>query len=202
MNMLQDFLHVFIPLLIIVNPASTVTLFTILSKNSSKKDRKIVSRNTVIYATVLLIIFSFTGFTILKLLNISIYSFLIAGGVLLIVVGLDMVRSGIQFGEQYIKGQKPLLNYSLVPLALPSLSGPGAITFSLVKIQTAEWWLILLSILLTMVIVFIILLKANNIIRFLGEKGMDALTRVMGLLIVAISVQFIIDGISLWISTY
>jgi len=113
-----------------------------------------------------------------------------------------MVRSGKQFGEQYIKGDKPLISYSLVPLALPSLSGPGAITYSIVKMQTTDWWLILLSILLVMVLVFILLLGANKIIRFFGEKGMDALTRIMGLLIAAISVQFIIDGISLWISSY
>ena len=206
--MIDVFLSVFIPLLIIVNPSSTLALFSAITSKSSKKERMQTAKRTVTYASILLIIFAIAGSSILEYLGIDIYSLRIAGGILLAFVGLDMVRRGEQFGET-TPGKGEQVDYSLVPLAMPSLSGPGAITVTIVSMRTLtvtySWWfsilIAIISIVLTLFITYIIFSSSGIIIRILGNKGMDAFTRVMGLLTVAIAVQFALTGLASWITT-
>jgi len=203
--MIDAFLEVFIPLFIIVNPASTLALFSVITGKYSKKERQRTARNASIYAMVLLIIFAIAGSGILGFLGIQIYSLRVAGGILLGFVGLDMLRRGEQFGESP-PGKEQKTDYALVPLALPSLSGPGAITITIVSMQSAswfslQWWLVIIAIILTMLLTFVIFMSSVFVIKFFGRKGMDALTRVMGLLTVAIAVQFALTGLAGWIPT-
>jgi multiple antibiotic resistance protein len=206
--MIQELLSVFIPLLIIVNPSSTLALFSAVTSKYSKKNRNITAKNAVKYAAILLIIFAVSGSSILEYLGIEIYSLRIAGGILLAFVGLDMVRRGEQFGEGDPKKEEKV-DYALVPLAMPSLAGPGAITVTIVSMKNLTVnlnWIIalilaIISIILTLIITYIIFMGSSVIIRVLGKKGMDAFTRVMGLLTVAIAVQFALTGISDWILT-
>ena len=208
MVMLVEFLSVFVPLLIIVNPASTLALFSAITSRYSKKERKRTAKSAAIYAAILLIIFAIAGSSILEYLGIEIYSLRIAGGILLAFVGLDMVRRGEQFGESP-PGKEQKADLALVPLAMPSLSGPGAITVTIVSMKTltvdSSWvfaiLIVFVAILLIMFITYVIFLGSSLVIRILGKKGMDAFTRVMGLLTVAIAVQFALIGIAEWIST-
>lgn len=206
--MINVFLSVFIPLIIIVNPSSTLALFSVITSKCSREERLAIAKRSVTYASILLIIFAIAGSSILEYLGIDIFSLRIAGGILLSFVGLDMVRRGEQFGESNPeKGEK--IDFSLVPLAMPSLSGPGAITVTIVSMKTLtvsySWWFSILigimSILLTLFITYLVFSSSGIIIRILGKKGMDAFTRVMGLLTVAIAVQFALTGLASWIST-
>ena len=163
MVMLVEFLSVFVPLLIIVNPSSTLALFSAITSRYSKKERMRTAKNAAVYATILLIIFAVAGSSILEYLRIEIYSLRIAGGILLAFVGLDMVRRGEQFGES-TPGKEQKADYALVPLAMPSLSGPGAITVTIVSMRTLtleNFWVIAIliaiaAILLSMVITYLI----------------------------------------------
>ena len=192
--MIELFLAVFIPLFIIVNPASTLALFSAITSSSSKKERRKTAKNAVMYAAILLIIFALAGSAILEYLGIEIYSLRIAGGILLAFVGLDMTRRGQQFGESP-PGKEQKADYALVPLAMPSLSGPGAITVIIVSMKNLtienSWSyaiiIAMVAIFLTVIITYLIFLSSTFIIKGLGQKGMDAFTRVMGLLTVAIA---------------
>lgn len=207
-TILTVFPAVFIPLFIIVNPSSTLALFSAITSNYSKKERKKTARSSVTYAAVLLFIFAIAGSAILSYLQIEIYSLRIAGGILLVFVGLDMTRRGQQFGESP-PGKEQKADYALVPLAMPSLSGPGAITVTIVSMQNPDfnlsWWVLLMiafaAIILTMIITYFIFLSSTYVIKALGKKGMDAFTRVMGLLTVAIAVQFALTGLASWVQT-
>jgi len=206
--MIEVFLSVFIPLFIIVNPSSTLALFSAITSSYSKVERKKTAKNATIYASILLIIFAIAGSAILEYLQIDIYSLRIAGGVLLAFVGLDMTRRGQQFGET-APGKEQKADFALVPLAMPSLSGPGAITIIIVSMKNLtidnSWYIAFLiaiiAIILTMIITFLIFSSSTYIIKALGKKGMDAFTRVMGLLTVAIAVQFALIGLASWVST-
>jgi multiple antibiotic resistance protein len=205
--MIEYFLAIFIPLFIIVNPSSTLALFSAITSKYTKKNRIKTAKNAVVYAGILLIIFAFAGSAILSYLQIQIYSLRIAGGILLAYVGLDMTRRGQQFGESP-PGKEQKADFALVPLAMPSLSGPGAITVTIVSMQTITdiSWTIriaftIVAILITMIITFLIFLSSGFVIKALGKKGMDAFTRVMGLLTVAIAIQFALTGLASWIST-
>lgn len=204
--MIDYFLGVFIPLIIIVNPSSTLALFSAITRSYSKKERKKTAKNAAVYAAILLIIFAFAGSAILEYLGIEIYSLRIAGGILLAFVGLDMTRRGQQFGES-APGKEQKADYALVPLAMPSLAGPGAITVTIVSMKNLtleiSWYqaiiLAIIAILLTMIITYLIFLSSTFVIKALGKKGMDAFTRVMGLLTVAIAVQFMFLAIEGWL---
>jgi multiple antibiotic resistance protein len=205
--MIEYFLAIFIPLFIIVNPSSTLALFSAVTSSYTKKDRRKTAKSAAIYAAILLIIFAFAGSAILSYLQIQIYSLRIAGGILLAFVGLDMTRRGQQFGESP-PGKEHKADFALVPLAMPSLAGPGAITVTIVSMQTITdiSWTIriaftIIAILITMIITFLIFLSSGFVIKALGKKGMDAFTRVMGLLTVAIAIQFALTGLASWIST-
>jgi multiple antibiotic resistance protein len=208
--MIDVFLAVFIPLIIIVNPSSTLALFSAITSNDSKEKRKKTARSAVTYAAILLIIFAVAGSGILDFLGIDIFSLRIAGGILLAFVGLDMTRRGQQFGESK-PGSEQKADFALVPLAMPSLSGPGAITVTIVSMKIIpgqfgiSWWLSILvafaAIILTMILTYVIFLSSTYVIRVLGKKGMDAFTRVMGLLTIAIAVQFALTGFAEWIPT-
>jgi len=207
-ELIAAFLAIFIPLFIIVNPWSTLALFSAISGRYSKKDRKKLAKNAVKYAAILLIIFALAGSAILEYLGIEIYSLRIAGGILLAFVGLDMTRRGRQFGESHPEKEQKA-DYALVPLAMPSLSGPGAITVIIVSMKiipveyNIAWWfaviLAVVAILLTVIITYFIFLSSTFVIKALGEKGMDAFTRIMGLLTVAIAVQFMFLAIEGWL---
>jgi multiple antibiotic resistance protein len=204
--MIEDFLLVFVPLIIIVNPSSTLALFSAITSSSSKKERRTTAKNAAVYAAILLLIFAIAGSGILDYLGIEIYSLRIAGGILLAFVGLDMTRRGQQFGESP-PGKEQKADFALVPLAMPSLAGPGAITVIIVSMKNLtienSWFysiiIAIIAILLTMVITYLIFLSSGIVIRVLGKKGMDAFTRVMGLLTVAIAVQFMFLAIEGWL---
>ena len=204
--MLALFLEIFIPLFIIVNPSSTLALFSAITSKFNKKERRKTAKNSVFYAAILLFIFAIAGSSILSYLQIQIYSLRIAGGILLAFVGLDMVRRGEQFGESK-PGSEQKADYALVPLAMPSLSGPGAITVTIVSMTTltdkAPWYMLLIlsiiAIILVMILTYIIFLGSDIVIKILGRKGMDAFTRVMGLLTVAIAIQFALTGLGSWL---
>lgn len=208
--MIEAFLFVFVPLFIIVNPSSTLALFSAITSSYPKKERKITAKNAALYAAILLIIFAFVGSAILEYLGIEIYSLRIAGGILLAFVGLDMTRRGQQLGESP-PGKEQKADYALVPLAMPSLAGPGAITVTIVSMKilpsqyNISWWISIIiaviAILLTMIITYMIFLSSTYVIKALGKKGMDAFTRVMGLLTVAIAIQFALTGMDSWIQT-
>ena len=212
-NIPEAFIQVFIPLFIIVNPSSTIALFSAISSSYSKKERKILAKNATMYAAILLIIFAFAGSAILEYLGIEIYSLRIAGGILLAFVGLDMTRRGQQFGETP-PGKEQKADFALVPLAMPSLSGPGAITVIIVSMKnltteatpgqiTIPWYIAIIitisAIFLIMLITYLIFLSSTYVIKVLGKKGMDAFTRVMGLLTVAIAIQFMFTALESWL---
>ena len=207
--MIEAFLALFIPLIIIVNPSSTLALFSAITSNYSKKERQKTAKNSVRYAAILLIIFAFAGSAILEYLGIEIYSLRVAGGILLAFVGLDMTRRGQQFGESP-PGEEHKADFALVPLAMPSLSGPGAITVIIVNMKIVpieyglSWWVVMIlaiiAIIITMILTYIIFLSSKYVIKALGNKGMDAFTRVMGLLTVAIAVQFMFLAIEGWLT--
>jgi len=207
--MIDAFLAVFIPLFIIVNPSSTLALFSAITSNYSKKERKKLALNAVKYAAILLFIFAIAGSGILEYLGIQVYSLRIAGGILLAFVGLDMTRRGQQFGESP-PGKEQKADYALVPLAMPSLSGPGAITVIIVSMKNLTLdipWvyaivIAIIAIVLTMIITYAIFLSSTFVIKVLGKKGMDAFTRVMGLLTVAIAIQFMFTAIQTFLESY
>lgn len=185
-----EVLKMTIALFIVVNPLGNVPIFVGLTKNMDPTQRKKTYQLATITGLILLTFFSLVGQNILVLFGIGWDSFLIAGGILLLIVAIRLLVTG-----GWSEHENSSESVGAVPIGCPLLVGPGAITTSILNIQSFGILATLISVLLTFVIVWLILRFIDPIYRVLGKNGSLVITRVMALLIAAISVQYILDGI-------
>jgi multiple antibiotic resistance protein len=201
--MALDFaIYSFITLFIIVDPVVNVPLFMAILADVNSKNRKIMVKKAVIIAAVVLIIFTLSGNVIFKYLGIEMYSFRIAGGILLFMVSLEMLfgkkpgtKSTLQEEEEAMHKDDVVVT----PLAVPLLTGPGAITSGIVLFNSAksveEEISLFAAILLVFLLSYIILSRSEKLFEKLGHTGTMVIVRIMGLLLAAIAIQFVITGI-------
>ena len=188
---LNDLLKSTVALFVVIDPIGNVPLFIALTKGMEDSDRKRVSKSAIITAASLLIVFAVAGTQILSLFGITIFSFMIAGGVLLFIVSIELLTHGAwRFGQTDNKEDS-----GVVPLAFPLLAGPGAITSVIISFQTYGIVTTMLSIAIVIAITYLVLLMINPIYRLLGRRGSTIVTRVFAIFVAAIAVQYIIEGI-------
>jgi multiple antibiotic resistance protein len=179
-----------IALFVVLNPIGTVPLFIGITQNMKKEERKAVSKTAIITSGIVLVVFAIAGTGILRLFGITIFSFMIAGGVLLFIVAIELLTHGVwRFGGGALPGES-----GVVPLAFPLLAGPGAITSVMISYQAAGFVITILSIAIVIGITYIILLFVNPIYRLLGRHGSMIVTRVFAIFIAAIAIQYVIEG--------
>ena len=199
---LTFFIYAFTSIFAIVNPVSGVMAFISMTSHLSQADKTYIAKRSVVIACIVAIIFSISGEIILKLFNITADSLRVAGGVLLFLVAIDMLfarttRESITSEE--LKDASQRENISVFPIAMPLLTGPGAITTIIVLIRTAEntdsKLIVIGAILLTFFITFLIFRFSDYFNKVVGMTGMLVMTRLMGLFLGAIAVDFISTGI-------
>lgn len=193
--MVQDFLgdlvKSIITLLVVIDPIASVPIIIALTGKMEKKQRTSVSNVTIITVAILLFIFAFVGSSILSIFGISIFSFMIAGGILLFLVSIELLTHGEwRFGSQNLQDES-----GIVPLAFPLLAGPGALTLVILSFETYGMWITILSIVIVLGITYAILRSVQPIYRLLGKRGSMIVTRIFAIIIAAFAVQFVIDGI-------
>ena len=199
-------LTTFVAIFAIVNPVGAMTFFIVLTRSYPKKLRKRVADKAVLAATITLLIFAFVGNYIFLVFGTSIPAFRIAGGILLFTIAFSMMqgeRSRTQLSPQDRQEALEREAIGIVPLGVPMFAGPGAITTVMVLMAEAsspqvDWlrvMIILASILVTMAVGWIMLKNADRIFRRIGRMGAYAISRIMGLILAAIAVQFVILGI-------
>ncbi|MHB8546889.1 MAG: MarC family protein [Nitrosotalea sp.] len=193
--MVQDFLgdlgKAVITLLVVIDPIACIPIIMGLTSKMEKKQRTSISNVTIITVAILLFIFAFIGSSILSTFGISIFSFMIAGGVLLFLVSIQLLTHGDwTFGNQTLQDES-----GVVPLAFPLLAGPGALTLVILSFETYGILITVLSIMIVLGITYAILRSVNPIYRLLGKRGSLIITRIFAIIIAAFAVQFVIDGI-------
>jgi len=180
-----------IALFIIVDPFGNVPIFIGLTEKIGETERKKVFNTATLVAIVLLLVFAFTGQEIFLIFGISIYSFEVAGGLLLVIISIRILISGSLHGIE-----ESTESLGAVPIAMPLLVGPGAITATILNLQTFGTVVTIISVLVVLLLTWIILRQVGSVYRFLGKTGSMVIARVMSLLIAAIAVQYILSGIS------
>ncbi len=184
----------------IVDPLGVVPIFLALTEGMSKQDRRKIALRTSITVFAVLAVFATAGGGIMRVFGFTIDAFKIAGGILLFNVAVDMMRAqrprekGSK--EESIEEREDI---SIVPLAVPMLSGPVAITTVMMHASNVNKWyidfpMLYLAIFIVSGSIFLILVNATNILAKLGETVLKVLTRIMGLLLVVMAVQFCLDG--------
>lgn len=195
-----------ITLLPIINPVSTAILFLGISSHLSKEERNHQITLACIYMTGILVVFLLAGHFIMVLFGISIPGIRIAGGMVIGFLGFRMLfpseENITQGGKQEALEKR---NISFSPLAMPSLSGPGAIATVITMSSSIDgrhgydkvvaFAGVILAIVITAIVSWLVLRSADFVRKLLGVNGVDSLSRIMGFLLVCIGIQFVINGI-------
>ena len=190
-------------ILFLVDPFAALPTFLAITEGADPARRRRIAFKGALTALIILSGFAFAGEEIFRLFGITLPAFEIAGGIILLLIGLDMLqakRSPTQEtpGDTEEAAQKD--DAGIVPLGVPMLAGPGAITSVMVLVGQAQskWQMaaILISIALTALICYLVLGHSGVVVRMIGNTGIRILVRVMGLLLVALAAQYFVNGLA------
>jgi len=184
-------LRAVVALFIIVDPVGNIPILITLTESMAADERMRAFHIATLVSLVLLIVFAVVGQQVLNIFGISIYSFMIAGGALLLILAMRILVFGSKVSEV-----SSTESVGAVPIACPLLVGPGAITTIIVILQTSGMLITVLSVILNLLVIWIVLRFIEPIHRFLGRTGSSVIARIMAIFIAAIAVQFMVEGVT------
>ncbi|GAA4830138.1 MarC family protein [Luteimicrobium xylanilyticum] len=193
------FVGVFVTLFVIMDPPGTVPIFLALTSSMTSKQRKAAALTAVFVALGVIVVFALFGQSILNYLHVSLPALQASGGLLLLLIAMELLTGKAEDPEPNARGG----NVALVPLGTPLLAGPGAIVSIMVFVQNADgaadYVAIFAGLVAVCVCLWLAMRFANVIHRVLGESGTTLVTRIAGLLLAAIAVQMIADAVTAFV---
>lgn len=196
---MKTIISLIILLLVIMDPLGNLPIFISILKNFSSSRRYFIIIREMIIALFFMLLFLFFGENILSILNLHTPIVSISGGIVLFLISIKMI-----FPKKKINQNSKSKTYQeepfLVPLAIPLIAGPSLLaTLMLLSHQySLQIWYLLLSLIISWIISMIILLSSEFFLRILGNQGVNALERLMGLVLIMISTQMFLNGINDW----
>jgi len=187
-----------------IGPADLLLVFAALTQKSTQAERRVMALRGTLIATAILLFFAVFGDAMLKLFGITLPALRIAGGILLLLISIDMVFARHSGGtgttpeeENEAQGRSDI---SVFPLATPLIAGPGAISAVILLTTgtggfTIEWVVVVVALLAILLLCYLSMLVAIPIQRLLGLTGLAVVSRVVGVLLAALAVQFLLDGV-------
>lgn len=197
---INEYVKIFIAILAILNPFGVLPLFLTLTGRSTEVERKKTARTIGMSVASILALTALLGEKVLELFGISIASFQVGGSILLLLMAISMMfakdAKGGAHGQEEVTD---LESIAVVPLSVPLLAGPGSISTIIIYANLAPSWthigLIILCIAAASFVTWVILRLASRIGRFIGPLGLSIVSRLMGLLLASIAVEFFAKGI-------
>ncbi|HCP81316.1 MAG TPA: MarC family transcriptional regulator [Octadecabacter sp.] len=193
----------FVALFVVIDPIGLAPLFVALTAGMSQQKRRAIAVRSCTVSIGILLLFAVFGTGILTFAGISMPAFRIAGGILLFITALDMLFERRQKRREDTaeeEGENHDDDPSVFPLAIPLIAGPGAIATIILLVGqtdgTVGFFAVMGVLLAVLAIVFILFLGSSTIERLLGKTGITVVTRLLGMLLAALSVQFVLDGLS------
>jgi len=189
----------------IANPFSTAPVFITLTSSLSQQERRRTATLACVYMGLLLTVFLLAGALILQFFGIGLQALRVAGGLIIAYMGFRMLFPANRADEAGDSSAIDPHSVAFVPLALPMLSGPGSISVvismatEVAKVEdlferVVAYGVVTLGIVLSAAVCWLVLVSSGTVVRFLGENGINALTRVMGFLLVCIGCQFVLSS--------
>ena len=185
-----DFLEIvsiFIVLFAIIDATGSVPIFL----NLRSQDKEINAAQASIYSFVILIVFLFVGEWLLNLFQVDLKSFAVAGGLVLLIISVEMI-----FGVEIFKNDGPSESSTLVPVVFPLIAGPGSFTTLLSMRAQSDSINIIIAVFLNMVFVYFVLRNLDFVKRIMGVGGVYIMRKIFGVILLAISVRLITDNMS------
>ncbi len=180
-----------IVLFIVVDPFGNLPIFMSLTEKMPIDQKRKVFNTATLVGFILLLAFAFAGQELFSIFGISIFSFEVAGGILLLIISIRILISGTL---ENVSGSPESIG--AVPIAIPLLVGPGAITTTILNIQAYGVLVTVLSVFVVLILTWVILRYVDTVHRFLGNTGALVIARVMALLIAAIAIQYVLLGVT------
>ena len=187
----------------IVNPVGTIPTFVALTADYTPKERRHVITKAVLVGCGVLVVFGLAGERIFDVFSITIPAFRIAGGILIFKVAFDMLhgeRPKSDSNDQEITDALERESVGITPLGVPLLTGPGAITTVMIFIasheSTMDRLLIYAAVGITFALAFLLLFAGDRLFKLMGRSGLMVFTRIMGLILAAVAVQFVVNGVT------
>lgn len=188
---LESLLLTFVPLFIVIDALGNLPFVISLSEGMSKRDRQKMIHTAAVTATIVGLAFLFFGQFILNVMGISVGSFAIAGGLILLVLSIKYILTG-----KLVEAIREEM-VAVVPIGTPLLSGPATITTLLLLVGQFPLYIVLISFVLNLLIAWGLFLLGNQIINFMGKGGLRAVSNVFNLLLAAIAITMVIRGLEL-----
>lgn len=187
----------------VVNPIGAMPIFLSMTTQDSDEERNRISRNASVYLCIILIVSFIIGSYVLNFFGISIDALRIAGGMVILLSGFDLLRGDHARGRKIDKKVKNEAiqkdDISLTPMAIPLLAGPGSISLLIGLFKDfhdfKHYIIVLLVILTTGFLTYLILRYSPKLVSKLGEAGLSSLARIIGFIVMSVGVQYIINGI-------
>ncbi len=198
------YVAVFVTVFALVDPIGAVPFFVSLTDGFSEADRRIVRRRAVVVLGSVLGVFALVGRFLFAAFGLTLAAFEIAGGILLFIVAYDMLHGEVTRTKLTSEDREEAIarrdEIAVVPLGIPLLAGPGAISTVMIYEGSAGddpamVVVVFLAIVVTTALTFFILKYGQKIFRYFGKTGIMAMTRVLGLLLAAVGVQFVLNGV-------
>jgi len=203
--MLEQPLKFFVVFFVVVEPVSLIPLFSGLTSGATSQYKRRMALKAVIVAAVILLLFALGGAPFLALMGISLEAFRIFGGLLLFLLSLEMVfarESGTRTSSSEAAESKRRADISVFPLAFPFIAGPGALATLLLwfgplqlPAQGALFGAYLVAATLVLLISLVLMLLADPLMRIIGVTGANVAGRLSGVILGALAVQFVLDGL-------
>lgn len=203
MPLFDTVFNAFVTILVTIDPPGLAPLFLAVTRGMNREQRLQVSVRASVIAFVVLAIFAVAGKAILTVFGITLPAFRVAGGFLLFFIAFEMVFEKRQDRKEKISDvaitRDHIHNIAAFPLAIPLIAGPGAISATVLLSGSFQGWAgqaaLVLIILACLAATYLVFILAERIDRFLGQTGRSILTRLLGVILAALAVQFVADGI-------
>ena len=202
-----EIIKIILAFLVLINPFGALTLFLDSTRGYSMNNRRKVARVACLTIFITISFFTIVGETLLKALGISIGSFQLAGGILVFLIALNMMNGDgnpvkpdqENFDVEYDKHAAPSTASAVVPLAIPMMIGPGGISTVIIYSSQVSGMLqvsaILIAGLFISLFCYLALMAAGRISRLLGDTGLNIMSRIMGMLLAAVAIEIIVNGL-------
>jgi multiple antibiotic resistance protein len=199
-SMFKEFMGDFITLLVVIDPFGTVPLLAAATHNTKEDVRRRLVLRAVTIATCVLMGFAIFGNLLLGTLGIAFSSFRIAGGIILFMVGLQMVFADHTAQFREAQSEQPGRDLAVFPIALPYIAGPGAMLAVMVEMRNltesaAQFAVKISTLLLVMLVTLVTLLFTTKLHRLMGRTGGEVIGRVMGILLAALAAESVVRGL-------
>ncbi|MEP2103140.1 MAG: MarC family protein [Parasphingorhabdus sp.] len=201
--MTELFVSALITFFVAIDPPGCAAIYASMTTEASAAQRRAMAFRSIFVATIILLIFGFFGEALLRAMGVSLDSFRIAGGIMLFIIAIEMVfekRTERREGRaQEIIDTPEIEDVSIFPMAMPMIAGPGSIAALMLFIGRSDGWneqlIVLAAMGVILLVMLVSMLAAGPLMKILGQKVETVITRVLGVILAALAIQFVVDGI-------